>query len=116
MPSVKKTVNDLREENSRNACGVCRSGVSREARSNKIAGKPAIEWIIGFAAYAAPTIQVQIAGTHISADIQLVPASHFVLHPACALATLYPLVDDVARLRQRNPDTPKRIQKVTHTL
>ena len=61
-------------------------------------------------------VQVQIAGTHISADIQLVPASHFVLHPACALATLYPLVDDVARLRQRNPDTPKRIQKVTHTL
>ncbi|HOZ63253.1 MAG TPA: hypothetical protein PK497_02530, partial [Burkholderiaceae bacterium] len=61
-------------------------------------------------------VQVQIAGMHSSADIQLVPASHFVLHPACALATLYLLVDDVARLRQRNPDTPKRIQKVTHTL
>jgi glucosamine--fructose-6-phosphate aminotransferase (isomerizing) len=55
-------------------------------------------------------------GTCQSADIQLVPTWHFILQPVCALAKLYPLVDQVARLRDRNPDTPKRIQKVTHTL
>jgi glutamine---fructose-6-phosphate transaminase (isomerizing) len=61
-------------------------------------------------------VAVHTVGTHHSADIQLVPTGHFILQPVCALATLYPLVDHVARLRLRNPDTPKRIQKVTHTL
>lgn len=61
-------------------------------------------------------VPVQIVGSIASADIRVVPASHFVLHPVCALTTLYLLVDDVARLRERNPDSPKRIQKVTLTL
>ena len=61
-------------------------------------------------------VSVHTVGTHRATDIQLVLASHFILQPVCALAALYPLVDDVARLRQRNPDMPKRIRKVTHTL
>lgn len=61
-------------------------------------------------------VPVQIAGTSPVADIQLVPASQFILQSACALATLYPLVDDIARIRKRDPDSPNRIQKVTRTL
>ena len=61
-------------------------------------------------------VTVQTVGPQAAADLYLPPASDKLLDPVCALAALYMAVDDVARLRGRNPDAPPRIQKVTLTL
>jgi glucosamine--fructose-6-phosphate aminotransferase (isomerizing) len=61
-------------------------------------------------------VTVQTVGHQASASLTLPPTSGYVLNPVCALAALYPVVDEVALLRHRNPDAPLRIQKVTLTL
>ena len=54
------------------------------------------------------------AGTP-EAELPLVPTGHEDLDPIAAVQSFYPMVEQLARARGRDPDAPPHLEKVTRT-